>query len=375
MRCSPFSTRFNPMRGAAVAIFVGAALAAAEPAQAQPSYNVLNRSLTDKVVIPAYTQLADAMARLDAETRSLCEDPKPSKLPMTKIAFKMAMDAWQRAQPISFGPIVAFGRAARVQFWPDKGGTGTRQVRRALKARNPDLIEKGGLRGRSVALQNIGTYERLLYGQGDEIASTARSERAAYACALAAAIASFQAELSAQMLDEWLRANGFRDAVKTAANGNHHFAGADEVATAYLKSLAGTLDAAIRLKLDRPLGASIDKARPKRTESWRSERSLENIRANLDTAFAFFSVSGGFADVLKANGHEAIAAEVRKSFETAQATAKSIDRPLHAAIAHAEARQQVVALRDQLTNLHLLIVGPMADALGLVVGFNALDGD
>ena len=363
------------MRSAASGICIGVTLAATGPAHAQTTYDALNRSLTDKVVAPVYMQLADAMARLDGETRSLCDDPEPSKLPMTEAAFKAAMDAWQRAQPIAFGPVTRNGRASRIQFWPDKGGTGTRQIRRALQARKPALIEKGGLRGRSVALQNLGTYERILYSRGQEIASPERSEKAAYACALAAAIARFQAELSAQILNDWMKAGGFRDAVKTAAEGNEHFAGADEAATAYLKSLAGTLDTAIRLKLDRPLGASIDKARPKRAESWRSERSLDNIRANLDTAHSLFSVPGGFADWLKASGNGTLEAEVRRSFEAARATARSIDRPLHAAVAHRETRQKVVNLRDRLRNLHLLIVGPAADALGLVVGFNALDGD
>jgi predicted lipoprotein len=351
-----------------------AALAAA-PAQAQPDYEELNRALTDQVVIPAYRRMAQAMAELDAATGSFCEDPSAAGFAATKQAFNHAMESWQRAQPITLGPVTWQGRAERVQFWPDKSGVAARQVGRALHDQSPDLVAAGGLEGRSVALQSLATHERLVFEHGEAIASGKGSAQDDYACALAVAIARFQAALAADILEQWVAAGGFRQSVITAAKGNSHYSGADEMAAGYLKSLSGTLDKAIRLKLERPLGASLEKARPKRAESWRSARSLDNIAANLETAEALYSVPGGFGDQLKAADAEALDSGLRRSFAEAIEMARAIGRPLHLAVTDEELRQETQALLQHLKTLRLLITGPVAGEIGLVLGFNALDGD
>ncbi|MCG8543498.1 MAG: imelysin family protein [Alphaproteobacteria bacterium] len=362
------------MRNAFV-LLLGIVVLATGPARAQPAYETLNKVLTDRVAIPAYERMADAMARLAMATQAFCKTPNPTTLGTARRAYRSAMAAWQHAQPIAFGPAVWNGRASRIQFWPDKRGTAARQIRRALNAQDPALVAKDGLRGKSVALQNLAAYERIIVGHGKLIASTPRVARDRYACALALAIARFQAALAAQILEEWTKPGGFRDAVITAAAGNEHFGDAKEASAQFLKSLAVTLDAAIRLKLTRPLGASLEKARPKRAESWRSRRSLENIRANLQTARALYDTPGGFGDLVRAAGAAPLDDDVRKSFEETAALAQAIDRPLNDAVTDGEARKQVELLRVQLRNLHFLVAGAVASEVGLVVGFNALDGD
>ena len=351
------------------------ALVAAGPVRAQPAYEALNRSLTERVAVPAYARMAEAMASLERTTTAFCEAPGPSTRQGAEGAFHAAMEAWQRAQPFAMGPVTFEGRAARIQFWPDKGGTAARQVRRALQARNPALIAEGGLAGKSVALQNLSTYERLLFSRGAAMASGQTSEDDRYACALAAAIARFQAVLAAQIRDDWVKPGGFRDAVMTAAQGNAHFLDAKEAATAFLKSLSGTLEMAVRLKLERPLGKTIERARPKRAESWRSGRSLANIRANLVTARALYTAPDGFGELLAAAGARALDTGLRRSFEEALALADNLDRPLHEAVSDAATREQLQALLEKLRSLRVLISGPVAEEIGLVVGFNALDGD
>ena len=162
---------------------------------------------------------------------------------------------------------------------------------------------------------------------------------------------------------------------QVAARGNAHYADAEEAATQYLKSLVASLDAAVRLKLERPLGKTIEKARPKRAESWRSGRSLANLVANLETARALYIAPGGFGDLLTAAGAEPLALGLGEAFDQAVAEAWAIDLPLKDAIRDPEARAALVALLERLKDLRLLVTGPLADEIGLVVGFNALDGD
>lgn len=363
------------MRRAILSFLLAVAGLSPGHAQEAPDYEALNRALTDRVAIPAYEDLAEAMTGLDAATRSFCQAPSESSLTSAKDAFHEAMDAWQRAQPIVFGPAAWEGRASRIQFWPDKGGTAGRQMKKALQARDAALLETGGLDGKSAALQNLSTYERILFGRGEAIASDQATADDLYACALAAAIAGFQADLSGRILADWTGPGGHREAVMTAAQGNAQYAGADEVATQFLKSLTSALDLAIRLKLERPLGKTIEKARPRRTESWRSARSLRNIVANLETARALYASAGGFGDMLMAAGAGPLDVGMRATFDEAIARAQAIDLPLSEAIADAEERAELLELLERLKSLRILISGPVAEEIGLVVGFNALDGD
>jgi uncharacterized protein len=354
---------------------LAAVVLTAGPARAQPTYETLNLALTDQVVIPAYQQMATAMVELDTATQSFCTNPTTATLADVKDAYGHAMDAWQRAQPIALGPVTWDGRASRIEFWPDKGGTASRQVRQALQAQAPDLIADGGLEGKSVALQSLATYERIIFESGDKIASADATAEDRYACALAAAIARFQAGLAAQILSDWTEPGGYREAVATAATDNERYAGADEAAVEFLKSLSGTLDVVIQLKLEQPLGKTIADARPKRAENWRSGRSLDDIAANLETVRQLYIVHGGFGDLLTAAGAGPLDIGLRKQFAAAVETAQAVGLPLHLAVSDETARERLDDLVVQLKRLRLLISGSVADEIGLVVGFNALDGD
>ena len=357
------------------ALLVGLALLVPGQVRAEPDYAALNRALTERIVIPGYERMAGAMAGLDTATAAFCAGPSADTLAAATDAFHGAMHAWQRVQPLVLGPVMWDGRNSRIQFWPDATGATQRQVRRALQAQDPALLAPGGLRGKSVALQSLATYERLVFGHGARVASGQGAAADLYACQFAAAIASFQAELSAQILEDWIKPDGFREAVLTAAQGNAHYAETKEPAGDFLKSLSSTLDLAIQRKLERPLGKTIEKARGKRTESWRSARSRENLVANLETARALYDAPGGFGDLLAAAGGEALDIGLRKAFAEAIDATRSIKSPLHVAVADQTARPQVEALVDRLKSLRLLIGGTVAGEIGLIVGFNAHDGD
>lgn len=341
-------------------------LVAVRPASAaDPDYQALANAVTDASIVPAYREMAAEMARLEKATAAHCAAPGPATFATAKDAFGRAMSAWQHAMPVSFGPVVGNGRATRIQFWPDKTGTGERQIRRALAAKDPALIAPGGLDGRSVALQGIGTYERLLYA----------ADAPPYACALAAAIARFQTGLAAVIADEWTKPGGYRETMRTAAAGNSHYRNAKEAAADILKAAAATLDIIIDQKLERPLGSSLEAAAPNRAESWRSERSLYNIVANLETLTAWFATPGGLRDQLARVGAGPLGDGMVRSFENALALARAVPMPLSQAVVNADARKQVGALLEAVRDLRILVRNPVADELKLPIGFNALDGD
>jgi predicted lipoprotein len=290
-------------------------------------------------------------------------------------SFHAAMNAWQRAQAIGFGPVTKEGRTARFEFWPDTGGSTDRQIRRVLNERDPVLVADGGLTGKSVAVQNLATFERLLAENVSRLAGagSAGTPEDKYACAWMSEIARFQLRLATAVTDEWV--NGFAATVIGAEAGNAAYPDARAAATDYLKSLSAMIDIVIRQKLERPMDASVAKARASRAESWRTKRSLDNIVANLESARALFVTPGGFADLLAAAGSEALAAGMKGQFDHIIASAKGLGTPLEDALGEAAMRPKLEDLLRQLRALRVLIQGPLSTETELVIGFNALDGD
>ena len=341
-------------------------------------YAALNRALTEQVAVPAYQALVPAMSALATASSEFCLDPPPGIYARVVDSFHGAMTAWQRAQPIGFGPVTRDNRQARFEFWPDTGGSTDRQIRRVLNDRDPALVADGGLTGKSVALQSLAIFERLM---AENVARLANPNSGAgkdgtaedkYACAWMSEIARFQARLAAAVADEWV--NGFAATVLGAEAGNTAYTDARAATTDYLKSLSGMIDIVIRQKLERPMDASVAKARAARAESWRTKRSMTNIVTNLEGARAFIATPDGFADLMKAAGSGALGAGMVGQFDAAIATAKSIGN-LEDALGETGLRPKLEELLRQLRALRVLIQGPLSQDTELTVGFNSMDGD
>jgi predicted lipoprotein len=351
-------------------------LTAAPPAQAANVFDDLNRGLTDAVVVPGYQRFAAATAALKSAVAGFCAAPTTERLKAARQAFERAMLGWQEVQPIVFGPIVAGARSSIIQLFPDRRGAITRQLSQTLAAKDPGLVAPGGLEGKSVALTGFPALELILYDDARLPGTEASGPDADYACALAAAIARNLAALAAGVLDDWQRPGGFRATMVSAAAGNDAYFSAEDASGDLLKSLHTALQSVIALKLEEPLGASLEQAKPRRAEAWRSALSLADIRANLETAQALYAGPGGFGAALAAlTDEEQLDWAIRQGFGRAIARLDAIALPLDAAVEDRAARTQVEALLAELKGLRLLVTQELAPALGLLVGFNAMDGD
>jgi predicted lipoprotein len=336
----------------------------------------LNRELTDRVIVPGYQRFAATAATLETAMADFCAQPTPDRLESARGAFAQAMLAWQHVQPIVFGPVAAEARASRIQLFPDKTGAISRQLNRALAEKEPALVAPGGLAGKSVALTGFPALEQILYDDARLPAAGPSGPDADYACALAAAIARNLAQLAAGVLDDWQRPGGFRDMMLTAAAGNDAYFAAEEASGDLLKSLHTALQSVTASKLEAPLGASLDQAKPRRAENWRSGLSLHSVRANLETAQALYESPGGFGDALQVLADEdQLDQALRRGFSRAFAQLGAIKQPLWTAVEDPAGRAQVEALLAEIKGLRLLVSQELAPALGLLVGFNAMDGD
>ncbi len=78
-------------------------------------------------------------------------------------AFAGVMTAWGRLQPLIQGPLGDVVLASRIAYWPDKHGTGGRQLGAALKSRDAALTDPAALAQKSAAVSGLPALERLLF--------------------------------------------------------------------------------------------------------------------------------------------------------------------------------------------------------------------
>jgi len=326
--------------------------------------------VVDSVVVPVYRNHADSMQALVDAIATLCNAPSAARLEQARAQFRHAMHAWQRAQPITFGPVMDGAGQARIEFWPDKRGTGARQLRQALAGEDPSLLEPQALTFKSVALADMQALERVLFDDDETLL-----QPGGYRCRLALSIAQHQAALAQTILAEWTREGGYASMVKSADVGNDAYYEAKGAARDVFKSFSGTLLVTADAKLTRPLGESVEDARGKRAESWRSGRSLDNITANLETLRALFDAPQGLGDLLARANAAPVADGVSQRLAAIMDTARAIPVPLAEAVTDPVHRGQVVALRDDIQSLLHFTNEHVAASIDLSKGFNATDGD
>ena len=330
-------------------------LCLAVPAAAA-DYVALNERAVERHVLPAYARLTAETARLDEAAQRSCAD-----VPALQAAWRQAMDAWQGAQHIRFGPVALFERHARFEFWPDPRNIAGRQLTQLFEARAPEAITPHSFTVGSVAVQGLGALERILFDKE----AAAKLAADPYRCDWLRAAARNVADMARETEAEW-RDYGPRFASATPGGTYHE----PREATAELfKGLHAAVELVADHKLAKPLGEKPGKARPLLAESWRSGSSLAHIEENLAAGLSLYdALSPGVAD-------KALDAELRGRFEATLAAAEAVKGPLKEAVDDPTRRAEVEKLQRQAAELKAALANQLSAALDLPLGFNALDGD
>ena len=335
-------------------------------------YEALNAAIVESYVLPRYAAFAQAAAALDASLAQACADGRPTPAE-SAAAYHAAMDAWMAVQHLRFGPSELFLRAERIEFWPDKRGTVGRHLAQMTSEPKLEALEPQAFASGSVAVQGFPALERLLFDSGDAVWATP------FGCALTLAIGRNLNSIASDLLSDWRDGeDAYAGTVLSAAAGNDRYFDAKEAALDFAKSLRGALLLVGDYKLGRPLGNAPEAARTTRAESWRSARSLRNIKINLQAARALYEVGGesSLSSLALAHPQGAELDEViRAALERLNAAAEAQPDSLVAALEAPDGWAQLDALRVETRQLLELLGGPFSEVLGLPMGFNSYDGD
>lgn len=366
-------------RGAAAAglsiMLAGAAFAADD---GQEGYRRLNEALIDHHILPRYEGLAEATAALAEEVEASCAAGATPDVEALRAAFNEGMDSWQKIQHVRFGPIELLMRGFRLSFWPDPRGNVGEALTGLLAEADEARLSPDAFIDASVAVQGFPALERLLFDEEQAAALTA-GEDMPFRCDLMRAIAGNIAGMSADLSREWSEGeDSYRNRMLTPGEDSLRYYDHQEASLDLLQALQGALEVTADMKLAPPLGEDIAGARPRLTESWRSDRSLRNIVLNLEAAQDLYTGGDGFGfdDYLRDIAGEAEMADLfDRAFAQTLATAASIDMPLAEAVADPQARPKVEKLATEAGAIAQLIEERMTVAMGLTLGFNAMDGD
>ncbi len=278
-----------------------------------------------------------------------------------KDAYHNAFDAWVRASHIRFGPVANNGEGMAIAFWPDKKGKIAKMIFRMIKHENPVVHDPVAFAKYSVAARGFFTLEQLLY-----VDKFSNYSADSYTCAFTRAITVDLARIADETHAGWV--GGFDEILRTSgAEGNAVFLTEKEGPQALFTSLLGGLEYIHRQQLGRPLN-KLEHRRPKRAEAWRSNRSLRNIVISLKSLQEM-------AGILAGNQAGNQAWKTLESFKETIIYAKTLEDDVFSRIKEDSASFQIeyfLLLVDQTYDITNTELGAQ---MGVVAGFNALDGD
>ncbi|HHZ09437.1 MAG TPA: peptidase M75, Imelysin [Rhizobiales bacterium] len=319
-------------------------------------------------VRPAYAEFEARSGELAGAVGQLCSAPSPAALDGVRREFGRTVSAWSRIELLHLGPVTEANRLERVLFWPDRKGTGLKQVQAALANEDPTAVDPATLAGKSVAMQGLGALEFVLFGPDAEtLAATA-----GYRCAYAAAIAKNVAGIAEAIEEEWQRPGGYADKWSNPGEANPFFH--DE--TEARNELLGVIVEGLEMVHDQRLGFLGETAgedKPKQALFWRSGLTVENIAGGLAGLSRLFEASG-IPDMLP-TGQAWIAESIRFEFANAAHAADRADGPVDEALKDPARRNALSYLRIVTRSLSDLFGTKLAAELGLTAGFSSLDGD
>jgi len=355
-------------RSVVLSLFLPAALLLSQSVSAAPTtgqWQALNVQLSQQHVLPRYQALASSSEQLKLATASLCQHPGEAQLNASRSAFHQTMDAWQGIQHIQFGPVEFLMRNFSLQFWPDKKNLTSKQLNALLSAKDESSLKADYFRGASIAVKGLPALERLLFSD---------KPLSPYGCQLTYAIATNVSLMSHEIAQEWESQQLPR--IDSAPDGSDYYEDSIEASTELMKALVEPVEVIRDLKLLRPLHKSAQKAKPRRSESWRSERSLRNVRINLAALAELYrgSDTSNVKALLQAEGQGALAQTIDSHFRELDQRLAAIDKPLFNAVKDAKGHQQLRDIATQMKALHSELEQAM-QVLEIQLGFNSRDGD
>lgn len=345
-------------------------MATVMPAMAEFSLDDVMAAMADDVIRPAYGAFADTTAALQGAVQTLCSAPSKAAHDTANLAFADAVSAWSRAEMVREGPVMQDNRLERILFYPDRKGTGLKQVQAALAGQDTSVTDAVTLAGKSVAMQGFGALEYVLAGTDSELLD---NPAGAFRCSYGQSIATNLHARAGELVSAW-EEDGETDRLWNSHDASNPFFRSDREA---LNLVLGTLIHGLELVRDVRIGAFLDvkdgKDKPKSAIHWRSGNTMRVVTENLSALEAMFDKSG--LDGALPDDQKFVADSIRFDFRVALEALREINKPIDVLLADKSARDKLVFVHATIGDLVKRFDQDFAIASGLAAGFSFADGD
>jgi len=265
-------------------------------------------------------------------------------------AWEDAAEAWIAVSHLRFGPTEVDNRAFSLAFWPDPRGTTPKTLHGWLAEGNLDVAD-ASIAGRGFYAMEFLAYDEAFW----EYEAT---------CDLIAALAEDIHTNAVAIESDW--AGRYAALIQTA--GNDIYRDDTESLQELYKAVGAGLEFTIEQRLGRPLG-TFARPRPTRAEMRRSGRSLANVATSLQSLTELALIlAGDELDIEIAALSERVQGRIAQISDVEGGADLSL-------VGNPGDRFKVEALQQDLIDLRTLLGEELGPQLGVIEGFNSLDGD
>ncbi|AKI02188.1 putative periplasmic lipoprotein [Hoeflea sp. IMCC20628] len=322
-------------------------------------------------VRPGYAAFHASSDRLVEVAQQLCKSPGSESLDAARNAFADTVLSWSAIEIVRFGPVSADNRFERVLFYPDRKGTGLRQVQAVLAGDEALGWTLEDLQGKSVAIQGLGGLEFALNGDGSAVLTDAQKgqSRCRYIDLAAQNLQNIGAELDAAWADD----KGIASIWMNPGPDNPVLRDSHEALSQLLGTMIHGLEHVRDVRIGNFLGTAKKNGLPKTAIYRRAGLTMASIAANLASIERLFNESG----IERALTYDAtkLASEVRFEIEQTIKTANSFDAGVEALLADDVTRKRLEYLQVAIRSVIQRLDGEVSAAAGLSAGFSFGDGD
>ena len=336
-----------------------------ETASADASVEALMTVLGTDVIVPAYTDLVDALEALGTAVDDLCAAPGPASLDAARTAWDTASDAWQRTRPVGVGPAMDRRTMSTVAY-PARPA----DVQEVLTGTEPITAETLA-EGRATA-RGLPAVELLLFEPDGADQALATGPPGSRRCAYAAAATTLATQSATEVAADWTGEGGGEPYTDVLA------AGVDGDPQSSLSAVVNELAHAMQTIDDQGLrGIALASAPDDVPEAQRdgpAGRRVADLRALLDTVGVV--VEGPAGDdglrALVAARSPETAERLDEALAAADATVGALPDSISEALA---APDDLAAAAEDAAALKVVLSTEVASVLGITIGFSDADGD
>lgn len=329
---------------------------------------IMTRAIDD-VIRPGYRTFEASAGKLAETTAAYCKAPSDDGRKAVDAAFRQAVTDWGRIEIVRIGPVIDDNRFERILFYPDRKGTGLKQVQALLQKADEADADAATMGSKSVAIQGFGAIEFALYGTGSDAVA---KEPNAFRCRYAAAVASHIQTTAGQLAAAWDAPDGVQKDWKHPGPDNPVFRTSKEAMTALLGILVHGTEA-VRDQRIETFYRNGGIARPKSAVFWRSANTWTSITANLEGLQTLFDKSG-MGDLIDPS-IASVNGNIDFILKSLRRITPTIDTDMEKAVSTPAEQQKISFLLVNTRELILAFDGGYGGAIGLGSGFSFSDGD